>query len=169
MAARGIVNPRSQLTGIAFASALAIGAAHEAEHVIQVVQRYVFAVPNGNGVLGSVVDLEPLHFVYNLAYFATLVWVARALRTVVQRDRVVERSLELALTLQLWHVFEHYLKIAQYLALGMINGTGGFFGAGPGGLIPLLPVPALHFVYNTAVFVPLVIAFARNARPRPVA
>src|SRR3989442_1175137 len=38
---------------------------HELEHIIQVVQRYVLEIPNGNGLLGSVVDFEPLHFSYN--------------------------------------------------------------------------------------------------------
>lgn len=163
MAGWAIVRSRG-VGAVAFAAALAIGAVHESEHVIQVVQRYLLGDPRGNGLLGSVVDIEPLHVAYNLAYFVALVWVARAVRTPITADRIAARSLELALTLQLWHVFEHYVKIAQYLAFGHVNGTGGIFGAGPGGLIPAVPVPILHFVYNTAVFVPLVIAYARYAR-----
>ena len=46
---------------------------HELEHVIQVVQRSFLGIPNGNGMLGSLVDIEPLHFAYNtIAYVPAL-------------------------------------------------------------------------------------------------
>ncbi len=149
-----------------FSVAIAIGAFHEAEHVVQVVQRYALDVPNGNGVLGSVADIKPLHFAYNAAYLAALVWVATTIGPFASGDRASWRLLQFALALQLWHVFEHYLKLAQYFAYGLQNGTGGFFGAGPGGLLPLAPVPLLHFAYNTLVFAPLLVVYARFARAR---
>ncbi len=35
---------------------------HELEHVTQVLQRYLLGIPDGNGLLGSLADVEPLHF-----------------------------------------------------------------------------------------------------------
>jgi len=117
----------------AFSTAIVVGSFHEAEHIAQVVQRYLLDIPNGSGLLGNAVDIEPLHLVYNLASFMGLMWVARSVGPFLRRDGVATWCLQFALTLQLWHVFEHYLKFAQYLALGFTNGTGGVFGAGPGG------------------------------------
>jgi len=157
---------RASVARAAFAAAIAIGALHMGEHVVQVVQRYLLGIPNGNGVLGSVADLEPVHLIYNVSYLVGLIWVAASIRPFLRSDRVSALTVQLALTLQVWHVFEHYLKFAQYLAFGLKNGTGGFFGAGPGGLLPLVAVPVLHFVYNTAVFLPLLVVFARYVRSR---
>jgi len=166
MDARGIVKDaaRDPVARAAFGAAMVIGALHESEHVVQIVQRYVLGVPNGSGVLGSLADIEPVHFAYNVSYLVGLIWVATSIRPFVRADGVSALALQFALMLQVWHVFEHYLKLAQYVALGFTNGTGGFFGAGPGGLVPLVAVPVLHFAYNTAVFVPLLVVFARYAR-----
>lgn len=131
---------------------------HELEHVVQVVQRYVLGVPNGNGIAGSVADLEPVHFAYNTIYFALLVYaVIVFLPLRYTRQVIAWRLLVLALSLQTWHEFDHILKMIQYLQLH-VNGTGGVFGLGPGALVPLFSLPWLHLAYNTASFLPALIA-----------
>lgn len=137
-----------------------IQGAHELEHVAQVIQRYVLAIPNGNGLLGNLVDIEPLHFAYNTGFLALLVasYVALDLHRVrgrLQQPRSVVILLTLAVLLQSWHEVEHIAKLGQFLALG-VNGTGGVFGQGPGGILPMFPIPLLHLVYNSIALAPIV-------------
>jgi hypothetical protein len=140
---------------------------HELEHVIQVVQRYALGIPNGNGMLGSLVDIEPVHFAYNTLYLALLVaiYLLLGLHRDGPRDhgRLVCGLLTFALVFQSWHEVEHVFKLAQYFALG-VNGTGGVFGQGPGALAPRFPIPLLHFAYNTIAYVPALAAFVIMAR-----
>src|SRR4029453_17507607 len=56
-----------------FLGILGIQGFHLLEHVVQVVQRYSLGIANGNGLVGSVADTEPVHLVYNAAYFGLLV------------------------------------------------------------------------------------------------
>ncbi len=140
---------------------------HELEHVIQVTQIYALGIANGKGILGSVVDIEPVHFAYNSIYLGLL--AATYLLLGLHRDgarrygRLVFGLLTFALVFQSWHEVEHVFKIAQYLTLG-VNGTGGIFGKGPGALLPLFPIPLLHFAYNTVAYVPALVAFVIIAR-----
>src|SRR5437867_11612761 len=62
---------------VGFLGLLALQGAHEVEHVVQVVQRYVLRIPDGNGVLGHVFDIEPVHLAYNLAFLWILVLLYR--------------------------------------------------------------------------------------------
>lgn len=136
---------------------------HELEHIIQVLQRYVLGIPNGNGLIGSLADIEPVHFAYNSFYLALLLvaYVGLGLRREPRRYGVfVFIGLTAAVGIQSWHEIEHVLKFAQYLTLH-VNGTGGIFGDGPGGIVRLVPVPILHFVYNTFAYLPAVLAFFR--------
>lgn len=146
--------------------AVAIGGFHLLEHVIQVAQRYAFGMPGGNGIAGSIVDIEPLHFIYNGAYLILLLSVLRAGDGIFGAKRSVARSLVIgACALQGFHVVEHTVKMAQYLNMGGVNGVGGIFGVGPGSWVPLFPVPLLHFAYNLLVYVPFVVAVL-TLRPR---
>ncbi len=126
---------------------------HELEHITQVVQRYLLAIPNGNGLVGSLVDVEPLHFAYNTIYLALLIAVYVLLG--LHRDgpaavgRAVTALLTFALAIQMWHELEHVFKLVQFFALG-VNGTGGILGQGPG---------AVLLAYNTVAYVPAVAAF----------
>jgi hypothetical protein len=135
---------------------------HELEHVVQVLQRYFLGVPNGNGLIGSLADVEPVHFVYNSLYLGLLVAVFLLLG--LQRDgvsphgRLVAGLVTFALGFQMFHELEHVFKITQYFALH-VNGTGGIFGQGPGALLPTFPIPLLHLAYNTVAYVPAVAAF----------
>jgi hypothetical protein len=145
---------------------------HELEHLIQVIQRSFLGIPNGNGMLGSLVDIEPLHFAYNTLYLGLL--VATFVLLGLHRDgarrygRLVFGLMAFALVFQTWHEIEHIFKLAQFFALGGKNGTGGVFGQGPGALFGLFPIPFLHLAYNTIAYVPALAAFvliARRTRP----
>jgi hypothetical protein len=145
---------------------------HELEHVVQVLQRFTFGVPNGNGLIGSVADVEPVHFVYNSLYLGLLlaVFVLLGLHRdgASEHGRLVAGLVTFALAFQMWHELEHVFKIAQYFALHA-NGTGGVFGQGPGALAPLFPIPLLHLAYNTVAYLPALAALgllvARAAAP----
>lgn len=139
---------------------------HELEHVVQVIQRYALGIPNGNGLAGSLADIEPVHFAYNTVYLALLAatFVLLGLpKNAARLGTIVSGSLTFALVFQSWHEVEHVFKIAQYFALG-VNGTGGVFGQGPGALMPLLPIPLLHLAYNTVAYVPALVAFIAITR-----
>jgi hypothetical protein len=152
-----------------FVVLLAIQGFHLVEHITQVVQRYFLGIPNGAGILGSVADIEPVHFVYNVGYFALLVLVCVQLGLV--RDgpsrvgRLVFGLLVFTLFFQGYHVVEHVAKMVQYLQLGMQNGTGGILGTGPGAVVPLFPVALLHLGYNLMAYLPAALAFVLLLRP----
>lgn len=135
---------------------------HELEHVVQVIQRYFLGIPNGNGLVGSLADVEPVHFVYNSLYLGLLIAVFVLLG--LHRDgaspygRLVAGLITFALAFQMWHELEHVFKLTQYFAL-QVNGTGGIFGQGPGALAPMFPIPWLHLAYNTVAYLPALIAF----------
>ncbi len=135
---------------------------HEIEHVVQVVQIYVLGIANGKGIVGSVTDLEPLHFAYNSLYLALLVavYVLLGLHREGPSDHggLVVGLVSVALAVQMWHELEHVFKMVQYFVLGT-NGTGGIFGQGPGALLPLIPIPLPHLAYNAAAYVPALAAF----------
>lgn len=140
---------------------------HELEHVVQVVQRYALGVPSGNGLIGSIADVEPVHFVYNSLYLGLLIAVFMLLD--LHRDgpsphgAPVAGLITFALAFQMWHELEHVFKLTQYLTL-VVNGTGGVLGQGPGAILPLFPIPLLHLAYNTISYVPALAAFVLLAR-----
>lgn len=136
-------------------AAVMIGGFHLLEHVIQVLQRYFFSMPTGNGIAGSIADIEPVHLAYNVAYLALIVGTALTIeRRILSRNPVAKTLLYGVVGLQTWHVLEHVVKMAQYVQLGGLNGVGGVFGIGPGAFVPLFPIPLLHFGYNLAVYLP---------------
>ena len=128
---------------------------HELEHIVQVFQRAVLGIGKGAGMLGSASDIEPVHMVYNLAFLLLLAGVYAGCR----RDRsIIPRNADKVMTLlgvsfffQGFHTVEHVVKMWQYFATG-VNGTPGIFGY-------WVPVVYLHLGYNTALYVPVVIAF----------
>lgn len=159
---------------VVFLALLAFQGFHLVEHVTQVVQRYFLGIANGNGILGSVADIEPVHFAYNLGYLALLIAVYLLLGLARDGANRVGRPVYVLLTFTLafqgFHVLEHVVKMAQYLQMGLQNGTGGIFGMAPGGLAPLFPVPLLHLGYNAIGYLPAVVAFVillRQARFTP--
>jgi len=48
---------------------------HFFDHCVQLVQRFLFDDPNGNGQLGNLANFELLLFGYNSRFLAGLLWV----------------------------------------------------------------------------------------------
>jgi hypothetical protein len=128
---------------------------HEVEHIVQVFQRTVLGIASGAGVLGSVFDVEPVHMIYNLAFLLLLGGVylgCRRDRSVIPAQPTsVLRLLTVAFVFQGFHTVEHTVKMWQYFQTGL-NGTPGILGY-------WIPVVFLHLGYNTALYVPVVVAF----------
>ncbi len=157
---------RSRLN-LAFFGVVAIMAAHQGEHVAQVVQKDAAAenCPRDcRGLLGFAFDIEEVHLVYNTLLFAALaaLWFAYGMWKAEWRRRVIPW---VALTagiflVQGYHVVEHVAKIDQWLENGHVSPTPGLLGQ-------LLDPPRdqnfslveLHFVFNTAVFVLVLVGY----------
>ena len=134
---------------------------HEAEHVVQLWQKI-----QGNacpfacrGLMGSVFDVEWVHWIYNISTFLTLVisWLGMRMWQQPMRDwrPFAWWSLTVGIfAVQGYHVMEHSAKIGQWLINGHHSPTPGLIGA-------LLPPPTpgsfslieMHFTINTIVFV----------------
>jgi len=141
---------------------------HELEHVVQVVQRQFLGIPNGSGIAGSVADIEPIHFLYNTLFLVLLAAVYLRLDLDTDGPRVHGRAvfglLTFALAFQVWHEIEHVFKLAQYLELNHLNGTGGILGQGPGALRPTFGIPLLHLAYNSIAYLPALATFVLLVR-----
>jgi hypothetical protein len=128
---------------------------HEIEHIVQVFQRTVLGIGQGAGVLGSTFDIEPVHMVYNLMFLVLLGGVyagCRRDRSIIpQNASAVIKLLTVSFVFQGFHTLEHVVKMWQYFETG-VNGTPGIVGY-------WVPVVYLHLGYNTALYVPVVIAF----------
>lgn len=92
---------------------------HFLEHCVQLVQRYIFNDPNGNGLLGNLAGFEQLHFGYNSLFLIGLLCVytnvSLASRPVWWRPRLVARLLAAAVAIQGYHEVEHALRMLQVL------------------------------------------------------
>jgi hypothetical protein len=152
---RGWLPPVSAQAGrLLLLEALLFQGLHELEHIVQVIQRNVLGIKNGAGLFGSVFDLEPVHFAYNLTFLILLGLAAVGLRqrgAVPRRQALVLALLSLTLVGQSYHTVEHVVKMAQFLETGR-NGTPGILGE-------WIPVVWLHFWINTALLVPVVAVF----------
>ena len=126
--------------------------AHLFEHVAQMAQIHVLGL-SGTGARGVVgqLDIEWVHFIWNS-------WVFIALVILVPRFRRNWWLIGVTLFAG-WHLFEHVVIMATYLRTGVI-GSSGLLSAGgliAGGL-PLAR-PDLHFLYNLAETLPLLVAW----------
>jgi hypothetical protein len=161
-----------------FAVLVAVMAAHEAEHVAQLLQKEAFAnrCPGTcQGALGFIFDLEWVHFAYNTSTFLVLVGLYAAYRMwrpewrrVSMWSRVV---LTVGISVQGYHVVEHVAKLDQWLGNGHHSPTPGILGQQ---LSPpeqhSFSLIELHFTFNTFVFLCVLAAyfgfgFARRAWP----
>jgi hypothetical protein len=143
---------------------------HCLEHIAQVWQRTALGRSSPRGLFGAVFDFEWMHFWFNVALVGLLVLVVALLRL----DRPEWRArwpvgwwaLGGALAVELGlHLPEHGARLYQHLAHGWdpapgILGRTPVLGEGPFDLV------ALHGVYNAAVTVLLVVAFAGFCLPR---
>jgi parallel beta-helix repeat protein len=144
--------------GRAISTALVVGLVvqtfHMAEHVVQVFRVRFDGVPSKGSLVGSVVDTEWVHFVYNSAVLGGLAAVL-LLRVFgwqpKGRAHFGDALLLVAAAVQSYHVVEHSAKLAQHLVTGA-KVNPGFVG----GQIDLV---WLHFVLNLVVYAGFVGAF----------
>lgn len=141
---------------------LAVVLAHWAEHLAQAYQVYVFGwpVPESRGVLGLwfpwLVTSETLHYGYAIVMLVGL-WVLR--RGFVGRAYVWWM---VAFWIQFWHHLEHALLQGQ-----AIVGQNLFGSPVPVSIVQLwIPRVELHLIYNTLVFVPMVMGMYWHMVPR---
>jgi hypothetical protein len=144
---------------------------HELEHIVQVIQVFALSIANGKGIVGSFVDVEPVHFVYNSGFLSLLIATYLLLGLHGEGRRrygtLTFTLLTFSVVAQCWHELEHVAKIVEYFQLGHQNGTGGILGIGPGSLRPTFNLVLLHFTYNTVAFTPALIVFFRLGFHRP--
>jgi len=135
--------------------------AHLAEHLVQAYQVYALGWPRhqARGVLGQVfpwlVHSEVMHYGYALIM---LVGIWTLLPGFVGRARGWWLA---ALVIQFWHHIEHALLQGQAIA-----GRNLFGAAVPTSIAQLvIPRVELHLLYNTLVFVPMVVAMYSHVFP----
>jgi hypothetical protein len=139
----------------------AIVLAHWAEHLAQAFQIYVlkWPVPQSRGVLGLwypwLVKSEVLHYGYALVMLIGI-WMLRPGFVGTAR-----RWWTVALVIQFWHHIEHALLQGQALL-----GQNLFNSPVPTSIAQLwIPRVELHLIYNTIVFIPMVIAMYYHMFP----
>jgi hypothetical protein len=135
--------------------------AHWAEHLTQAFQIYALGwpVPESRGVLGLwypwLVKSEVLHYGYALVMLVGI-WLLRP--GFVGTSRMWWTT---ALVIQFWHHIEHGILQAQALA-----GQNLFNSPVPTSIAQLwIPRVELHLIYNSIVFVPMVIAMYYHMFP----
>ena len=137
-----------------FALTLLIQALHMVEHVAQVTQKFLLHMTPAHGLIGAL-DLEQVHFAFNVLYLATLAAVMVGWfyygSQLCSRQRTMAAILIGTVALQSYHMVEHSVKLAQFISTGM-QGTPGIAGMHFDGVI-------FHALMNTAVFVPVVVVF----------
>jgi len=135
--------------------------AHWAEHLVQAFQIYALGwpVPEARGVLGLwypwMVKSEVLHYGYALVMLVGL-WMLRDGFVGLSR-----RWWTIALAIQFWHHIEHALLQGQALA-----GSNLFGSPVPVSIAQLwIPRVELHLIYNSIVFIPMVVAMYYHLFP----
>lgn len=136
---------------------------HMGEHVVQILQLYALGLPisESRGVVGEwipwLATSEAMHYFYAIYTLAGLVLLAPAFRGRAQF------WWNAALLFQFWHHFEHVLLLYQVV-------TGNFFfgATAPTSIVQVFISRAeLHFMYNTIVFVPMIVALCQHFGRRP--
>lgn len=158
-----------------FVAVVVVQGFHVLEHVIQLGQVYLFAIPDDNalGLLGYVFQFqgteEWLHLVFNVTYLSGLYLLFVPLRRLVP-ERVPSWAFwSFALggvLLESWHVMEHAVIISNVLA------NGGCPCPGIGDVVLGTTDTILHFFYNALTYAAILAAFVyvrRSARLMPEA
>jgi hypothetical protein len=146
---------------IALNTFMVIVLAHWAEHIAQAYQIWVLGWPvrQARGVLGMpfpwLIKSEALHYGYALVMLVALFLLRPGFTGRARTWWTV------ALVIQFWHHIEHLLLFVQ--AQSGVN----FFGKPvPTSIIQLVvPRVELHLVYNSIVFIPMVVAMYLHLRP----
>ena len=145
--------PFKQLIYI-FVLTVAAQAFHMVEHIAQVMQKFVFHVTPAHGLIGQL-NLEQVHFAFNLFYLSTLVAVMIGWfyygSQVSKKWKAFGIALGLTVLVQGYHMAEHTAKLVQFIET-MMQGSPGILGTHFDGII-------FHAAMNTAVFLPVLIVF----------
>jgi hypothetical protein len=162
MQARHAFQRRLPVAVAGMAGILLVQGFHEIEHIVQVLQRSVFENPKGAGVLGSWLDIEPVHVAYNVLFLAllALVYVQGRFWQCRRNERFAFGFMTFSVLFQGYHLVEHIFKIVQFAESG-INGTPGILGH-------LFNLVWLHFAFNTIVFSSFLVAFIAGRWDRDV-
>jgi len=149
----GILTPQKQFVYV-FALTIIIQALHMLEHVAQVLQKFVFHIVPAHGLIGQL-DLEQVHFAFNLVYLTTLIvvmvgWLYFGSQ-LCSKHKLLSAMLIGTVAVQSYHMVEHSVKLAQFISTGM-QGTPGIAGMHFDAVI-------FHALMNTAVFLPVVVVF----------
>jgi hypothetical protein len=144
---------------------VAIQSFHMLEHVVQLSRVYADGVPSRGALVGSLVDTEWVHLVYNgavLAGLASILHLRRRGWTAGGRDALGDRLVLAVALLQGYHLVEHSVKVFQHVTTGAkVN---------PGILGHEVNLVLLHFGVNAAVylgFVAAVVAYLGHGRIVP--
>jgi hypothetical protein len=123
-----------------------------AEHISQLVQKFVLDIQPANGILGRNLDFEPVHFVYNLGYLflISFIWIG-LMKIRIKEMRVIFSLITFVLIFQSWHFVEHSVKLLQHYTEGCVS-CQGILGR-------FTNVMILHFIYNLIAFVPLILSY----------
>jgi hypothetical protein len=130
----------------------AIQSFHMLEHGIQVVQVYAIDGELRAGLLGRWIDVEWVHFVYNLTVLAFMWWIWRLVRpggAEYGRLRAAAPWVLAGVVIQAYHFVEHTAKMVQHLVWG-VKTAPGLLG-GPVGLV------WFHYGINLAVYIAMVV------------
>jgi hypothetical protein len=135
-----------------FTLTLAAQALHMVEHIAQVLQTFVFHIRPAHGLIGQL-DLEQVHFAFNLFYLTTLIavtvgWFCYGSQ-ISSRWKAFGLVLAATVLVQSYHMAEHTVKLVQFIET-MMQGTPGILGAHFNAVI-------FHAAMNTAVFLPVVL------------
>ena len=135
--------------------------AHWAEHLVQAFQVYLlhWPIPAARGVLGLwfpwLVKSELLHYLYALIMIVGLWLLHRGFQGSSSTWWM------LAFWIQFWHHIEHALLQGQALV-----GQNLFNSPVPVSIAQLwIPRVELHLIYNSIVFIPMVVAMYRHLLP----
>lgn len=133
--------------------AILVQSFHMIEHVAQLIQKFVLNSSSAHGILGASLDLEPIHFVYNLIYLSLTVLLFLGFKnTSIKNMKFTYGLIVFVLVFQSWHFIEHVVKLDQHFVEGCLSC--------PGILGNYYDLIILHFIYNTIAFVPLVIVYS---------
>ena len=139
-----------------FVATVVIQTLHMVEHVAQVFQKFVLDFSYAHGLIGSL-DLEQVHFTFNLMYLGALIYVTLGWLSFGSRvcrhgqEKMLGWLLIMTVVVQGYHMVEHSARLVQFLNTGL-QGTPGLLGAHFDGVI-------FHAAMNTVVYLPAVVVF----------
>ena len=139
-----------------YATVVVVQGVHVVEHIIQLIQVYVFDVPDDDalavlGYLFAIQDTEEwLHLAFNITYVVSLYVLVFSLRELVLRRAVPDWTFWVfvvgGVALETWHLVEHFVIMSHVIR------NGGCPCPGIGDRALSVSDTQLHFVYNAVAY-----------------